>query len=56
MVRLEGKAPSFRAGDMLDLTEYSGLDGASKPGWFVPGARVSAPTPAPTASPAKSGG
>lgn len=56
MVTLEGKAPNFRAGDALDLTEYSGLDGASKPGWFVPGARLTAPTPAPSASPAKSGG
>jgi dipeptidyl aminopeptidase/acylaminoacyl peptidase len=57
LITLEGKAPSFRPGDVLDLTEYSGLDGASKPGWFIPGARVTAPTPAPSrASPSATGG
>lgn len=49
LVQLEGRGPSFRAGDVLDLTEYSGLDGASKPGWFVPGARLTAPSAAPSA-------
>lgn len=54
VVRLVGRAPAFRAGEMFDLTENSGLDGASKPSWFVPGARVTAPGPTPSAKPSGS--
>jgi dipeptidyl aminopeptidase/acylaminoacyl peptidase len=57
MVKLEGKAPAFRRGELLDLTENSGLDGASKPGWFVARPRVSPASPAPASgSPRATGG
>ena len=36
MVRLDGDAPDWTVKDITDLTEVSGLDGASRPGWFVP--------------------
>ena len=36
MVRLDGEAPNWTVKDVTDLTEVSGLDGSSRPGWFVP--------------------
>jgi dipeptidyl aminopeptidase/acylaminoacyl peptidase len=56
VVKLAGKAPNFTAGEMLDLTENTGLDGGSKPSWYVPGAKVTAPSAAPSVSPSDSGG
>ena len=50
MVTLEGRAPNLKVGTLLDLTEYSGLDGESRPSWFVPADQLPKPTPTPTAS------
>ena len=36
LVRLDGDAPDWTVKDIIDLTEVSGLDGESRPGWFVP--------------------
>ena len=36
MVPLEGTGPGWTAGEALNLTEVSGLDGASAPRWFIP--------------------
>lgn len=50
MVSLEGGGPDWRLGEALDLTEVSGLDGASRPDWFIPASELS-PSPAPSAGP-----
>lgn len=34
--------------DIVDLTEVSGLDGESRPGWFIPADQLPLPTPGPT--------
>jgi Tol biopolymer transport system component len=55
---LVGRAGAWTVGDVIDVTENSGLDGASRPGWFIPAEELPAPTPGPTAaspSPARSG-
>ena len=49
LARLEGDAPNWTVKDITDLTEVSGLDGSSRPGWFVPPDQL--PTPTPTADP-----
>lgn len=54
MVSLDGEAPNWRVGDLLDLTRVSGLDGASRPDWFIPAEELppsSPPSEAPTSSP-----
>ena len=58
LIRLEGDAPTWTVKDITDLTEVSGLDGSSRPGWFVPPDQLPAPTPTPvqTASPSPSDG
>ena len=58
LIRLEGDAPNWSIKDVTDLTEVSGLDGSSRPGWFVPADQLPAPTPMPvsTAAPSPSGG
>lgn len=53
MVALEGTAPNWTVGEALDLTEVSGLDGASRPDWFIPAAEL---PPSPSPSPAPSEG
>ena len=52
MVRLTGDAPNWTVKDVIALTEVSGLDGESRPGWFVPPDQLPAPTPAPVVTPA----
>jgi len=59
MIPLTGTAPNWTVGDTLNLTELSGLDGASRPGWFIPPDQLPAlptatPAPASTAVPAGS--
>jgi Tol biopolymer transport system component len=54
MARLGGSAPDWTVADTTPLTEVSGLDGASRPGWFVPPDQLPAPTPGPSASAAAS--
>ena len=54
MIRLDGDAPNWTVKDTTDLTEVSGLDGSSRPGWFVPADELPAPTPTPVSSAAPS--
>ncbi len=54
MIRLDGDAPNWTIKDTTDLTEVSGLDGSSRPGWFVPADQLPAPTPTPVSSAAPS--
>jgi dipeptidyl aminopeptidase/acylaminoacyl peptidase len=35
MIQLTGEAPNWTPGAPLNLTEVSGLDGISRPGWFI---------------------
>jgi Tol biopolymer transport system component len=50
LIQLEGSGPSWTAKDPIDLTENAGLDGVSRPGWFIPADQL--PTPTPTVPPA----
>jgi Tol biopolymer transport system component len=54
LARLEGDAPNWTVKDITDLTEFSGLDGESRPGWFVPADQGPAATPTPVVSTAPS--
>jgi hypothetical protein len=57
MVELDGVAPNWQLGTVLDLTKVSGLDGASRPDWFIPAAELPpSPPPSPPPSVAPSGG
>jgi Tol biopolymer transport system component len=57
LARLSGDAPNWTVKDVIALTEVSGLDGESRPGWFVPTDQLPAPTPSPvvTAVPTTAG-
>jgi Tol biopolymer transport system component len=57
LVRLSGDAPNWTVKDVIALTEVSGLDGESRPGWFVPADQLPAPTATPitSAAPSSSG-
>ena len=55
MIRLDGDAPNWSVKDITDLTEVSGLDGSSRPSWFVPPDQLPAPAPTPVSSVAPSG-
>ncbi len=56
MIQLEGTGPTWTAKAPLDLTTSAGLDGISRPDWFIPADQLPA-TPAPaTGSPASSPG
>ncbi len=50
MVPLTGTGPNWTVGDPVDLTSSAGLDGVSRPDWFVPADQVPAVTPAPSAA------
>jgi Tol biopolymer transport system component len=58
VARLDGTAPSWTIKDVTSLTEVSGLDGESRPDWFIPADQLPGPTPSPepaaSASPAAS--
>jgi Tol biopolymer transport system component len=45
MTPLKGRAGAWTKGDEIDLTQASGLDGASRPSWFVPPQDLPAPSP-----------
>ena len=50
MISLAGDAPNWTPATPVNLTEVSGLDGASRPGWFIPADQLPAlPTPAASA-------
>lgn len=56
LVELEGTAPSWTVGETINLTEVSGLDGGSRPAWFIPPEDLPAlPTPAPSPSAGSAG-
>jgi len=48
---LEGRAGAWTLGDEIALTLYSGLDGSSRPDWYVPAGLRPAPTASPSPSP-----
>ncbi len=48
LARLDGAAPNWTVKDVIDLTETAGLDGDSRPHWFVPPDQLPTPTPTPT--------
>jgi Tol biopolymer transport system component len=51
LVQLDGRAPDWRVEQVLDLTVLSGLDGSSRPTWWIPPDELPAqPTPAPSGS------
>ena len=56
MAQLEGSGPTWTVKDTLDLTTAAGLDGVSRPDWFVPPDELPAatPVPAPADSPSPS--
>jgi Tol biopolymer transport system component len=54
MVKLNGTPGDWTKGDETQLTEVSGLDAGSRPGWFIPAAELPAPSAAPSV-PAGSG-
>ena len=54
MAVLGGSAPDWTVTETKDLTEVSGLDGASRPDWFIPASELpaaDAAAPTPVASP-----
>jgi Tol biopolymer transport system component len=51
MVKLDGPVGQWTKGEETQLTEVSGLDAESRPGWFVPASELpSPPPPSPTPS------
>jgi Tol biopolymer transport system component len=50
MVALEGSGPTWTPKPPLDLTTSAGLDGISRPGWFIPADQLPA-SPAPSVAP-----
>jgi hypothetical protein len=53
MAKLGGSGPDWTVTDTLDLTQVSGLDGGSRPDWYVPQDELPA-TPAPSLAPSAS--
>jgi Tol biopolymer transport system component len=50
LARLDGSNGSWTVKETVPLTQVSGLDGASRPSWFVPASEMPPPTPAPSAA------
>jgi Tol biopolymer transport system component len=48
LARLEATSGRWVVTETVDLTKVSGLDGASRPSWFVPASELPAKTPAPS--------
>ncbi len=57
MATLEGTAPSWTLGKTIDLTKVSGLDGGSRPDWYIPPDQLPSPPPstAPSVAPTATG-
>ncbi len=51
MIGLAGDGPSWKATQMPDVTQYSGLDGGSGASWFIPADQLPAQTAVPTDAP-----
>ncbi len=56
LAQLEGSGPSWAVKETVDLTTNAGLDGVSRPGWFIPADQLPASTPVPSAAPTASPG
>ena len=56
LARLDGPAGNWTVKDITSLTEVSGLDGESKPDWFIPVADRPVVTPPPSTAPAAPSG
>ena len=54
MSMLEGSGTDMAVGDTIDLTQVSGLDGASRPSWYIPADELPPPSPSPSPSPSAS--
>ena len=55
LIPLAGPGGRWEVGEPVDLTDAAGLDGASRPDWFIPESELPPlPTPRPTASPSAS--
>lgn len=50
LARLAGPGPDWTVTETVDLTQVSGLDGGSRPDWYIPPDELPA-TPAPTGAP-----
>ena len=50
LARLDGTEPNWTVKDITNLTEFSGLDGESRPDWFIPTSELPSPSPSPAAS------
>jgi TolB protein len=50
MVQLDGTGPAWTVKETIDLTTNAGLDGVSRPDWFVPADQLPAPTAPPAAA------
>jgi Tol biopolymer transport system component len=50
LARIQSTAGRLTVSETVDLTKVSGLDGASRPSWFVPASELPPPTPAPSAT------
>ena len=48
MIKLDGPGGAWTIGEETSLTEVSGLDAGSRPGWFIPASELPDPTPTPT--------
>jgi Tol biopolymer transport system component len=53
LIELQGSEGGWTLGETIDLTTVSGLDGGSRPGWYIPADQIPRPTPgpSPTAAP-----
>jgi Tol biopolymer transport system component len=54
LAQLAGSAPGWSVKETTDLTTSAGLDGVSRPGWFVPPDQLPADSQPPAASPSAS--
>lgn len=50
LIQLDGSGPNWTAKPPMDLTDNAGLDGVSRPGWFIPADQLPTPTPPPSPS------
>ncbi len=56
LVKLEGTAQNWTVGETINLTDVSGLDGGSRPAWFIPPEDLPPlPTPPPPSPPTPAG-
>lgn len=51
MAQLDASTGQWTVTKTIDLTKVSGLDGASRPSWFVPASELPAPTTPPSVAP-----